>query len=76
MAENVAKPERYLSVLGGAALAAYGTSQRSIGGALLAVAGSLLIFRGLSGRCQLYRMLGIDTAHYHNEYGEIGRAHV
>lgn len=71
-AENVAKPERFLSVLGGAALATYGTSQRSIGGALLAVAGSLLIFRGVSGRCQLYRMLGVDTAHYHNEYGVHG----
>jgi uncharacterized membrane protein len=38
---NVAPPERWASVIGGTALAVYGLSRRSLGGAALALAARL-----------------------------------
>ncbi len=59
---NVGTIERWGSVIGGAALLAYGLKRRSLGGAALALLGGGLAYRGLSGYCQLYRALGINTA--------------
>jgi uncharacterized membrane protein len=60
--KNVGTLERWGSVLGGAALAAYGLKRRTLGGAALALLGGGLVYRGMTGRCQLYQVLGINTA--------------
>lgn len=59
---NVSYPERWLSAVAGAALAAYGLSRRSIAGLALAGLGGAIVWRGASGHCQLYHVLGISTA--------------
>jgi uncharacterized membrane protein len=59
---NVGELERWLSVLGGAALAVYGVDRRGAGGALLALAGAELVRRGVSGHCLLYDTMGVTTA--------------
>lgn len=59
---NISENERMLSMAGGGALALYGLSLRSPGGAALALAGGYLVYRGLSGHCALYEALGVDTA--------------
>jgi uncharacterized membrane protein len=59
---NVGMSERWGSVIGGAALAAYGLKRRSLGGAALAVLGGGMLYRGMTGYCQLYQALGISTA--------------
>jgi uncharacterized membrane protein len=61
-AKNVGNIERWGSVLGGAALTAYGLKRRSLGGAALALVGAGLVYRGVTGQCQCYRALGINTA--------------
>jgi len=45
---NVNEPERWIAVVGGAALAAYGLTRRSPGGLLLAGLGGFFIWRGLA----------------------------
>lgn len=45
-------------------LAGVGLARRSAGGIALGALGAMLLLRGLSGRCMLYRALGIDTAHF------------
>lgn len=60
---NVAQPERIASGLGGAILALGGLRRGGLGGILLMVTGGLLVQRGLSGRCQLYKKLGVSTNH-------------
>ena len=60
-AVNVGTGERIGSVAVGVALAALGFSRRSLGGLALAVAGGFVAYRGLSGHCQLYSALGVDT---------------
>src|SRR5712691_570966 len=62
---NVADVERWASALGGAALTAYGIKQlkeRSMAGAMIAAAGSGLIYRGATGHCPVYAAAGITTA--------------
>mgnify|MGYP000159075552 CR=1 FL=1 len=46
-------PARTFAVAGGAALAAMGLRTRGVLGGLLAAAGGMLIYRGLSGRADL-----------------------
>lgn len=60
---NVGNNERLASVLGGAGLALLGARQRGVGGALLGMAGALLIARGATGVCPVYHAAGMDTAH-------------
>jgi uncharacterized membrane protein len=52
---------RWGSVISGAALAAYGLKRRSLGGAALALLGGGLIYRGMTGYCQGYQALGLNT---------------
>lgn len=57
---NVGKVERWASVLGGAALAAYALRRRSKGSLSLAALGAPLLWRGATGHCSVYERLGID----------------
>ena len=59
---NVADRERWLSVIGGGALAAYGLKRGGLGGAVLLALGGGLVYRGYSGHCSAYEALGINTA--------------
>ena len=59
---NVGETERWLSVLGGGALAILGLSRESLPGLAVAAVGGSLVYRGLTGHCSLYRALGLDTA--------------
>jgi uncharacterized membrane protein len=58
---NLSDTERLASAFGGALLAAYGLSQRSKSGAMIAAAGGALIVRGATGFCPGYLAAGIDT---------------
>src|SRR5258708_34364958 len=58
---NMNQPERVASVIAGGALALYGLQKRSWSGAALAAAGSVIAYRGATGRCPMYRALGIAT---------------
>jgi hypothetical protein len=58
---NLGKMERWASVLGGAALAAYALRRRGKGSLGLAAAlGAPLMWRGATGHCSVYEKLGID----------------
>jgi len=59
---NVSDAERWISVVGGAALAVYGLDRRDLGGGLLAVLGAELIRRGATGHCLVYDALNVSTA--------------
>jgi uncharacterized membrane protein len=63
---NVGEIERWASSIGGGALALYGISRLishgSVGGAVLALVGGSLIYRGTTGYCNLYDAMGINTA--------------
>jgi uncharacterized membrane protein len=59
---NVSDPERWLSVVAGSAIAAYGITRRSVGGFLTAALGGALVWRGATGNCPVYSQLGVSTA--------------
>lgn len=59
---NVGDMERVMSVVGGAALAAYGLDRRDMSGGFLAVVGAELIRRGTTGHCLVYDALNVSTA--------------
>ncbi len=59
---NVGNPERWLSVIAGSALAAYGLKRRSIPGLVLSAIGGVLVWRGATGHCSVYETLGLSTA--------------
>ena len=59
---NVGEIERWASAIGGGALALYGLTRGTLGGATLAVIGGGLLYRGVSGHCDLYQALGVNTA--------------
>ncbi len=58
---NVATAERAVSIVGGAGLLAWGLTRRLEEAVPLALAGGVLLLRGLSGHCPLYDALGIST---------------
>lgn len=60
--QNVGSMERVLSVVAGLGLAAAGLKRGRVSGLLLTAMGASLAWRGLSGRCQCYAALGINTA--------------
>ncbi len=62
---NVNDTERWLSVVGGSALALFGLTRRSLPGLALTAAGGALVYRGLTGHCHLYGALGVNTADRH-----------
>ncbi|HEX8071689.1 MAG TPA: SRPBCC family protein [Pyrinomonadaceae bacterium] len=59
---NVGDIERWASAVGGGALALYGLTRGTFGGAALALFGGALLYRGVTGYCDLYDKLGINTA--------------
>jgi uncharacterized membrane protein len=63
---NVGKPERVVSLVGGAALTvfgtAYGIARRNVGGLGLTAIASELLYRGVTGHCPVYELLGVNTA--------------
>ena len=59
---NVNQTERWISGLAGGALALYGLTRRTWGGAVLALVGGTLIHRGSTGHCYMYDALGVNTA--------------
>jgi uncharacterized membrane protein len=59
---NLNDTERWISSLAGGGLTAFGLKQGGWKGYTLALLGGGLIYRGLTGQCQLYQALGINTA--------------
>jgi uncharacterized membrane protein len=59
---NVGQKERQFSLIGGGILAAYGLLRGSISGLALAAVGGALAWRGYSGHCEVYHLLGHSTA--------------
>lgn len=49
-------------MIGGGTLIAYGLQKRSLAGAGLAAVGGALLYRGITGHCNLYQTLGLNTA--------------
>lgn len=60
-ATNVGETERWLSLIGGSSLLAYGLSRRDKAGLSLAALGGALMWRGVSGHCATYQVLGLNT---------------
>lgn len=60
--QNVGVAERWGSTALGAGLAIIGLSRRGPGGWLTAALGGVLIARGLTGHCDVYQALGLNTA--------------
>ena len=60
--ENINLTERWISIIGGGALAAYGLARRSKSSLLFAGVGGALLWRGATGHCPIYGALGISTA--------------
>ena len=59
--KNVNDPERWVSVIFGSALTAYGLKKRSIGGLVLSAIGGALVWRGATGNCPVYESLGMSS---------------
>ncbi len=59
---NVGETERYASAIGGGALAIYGLTRGSLSGLVLGLVGGALVYRGVSGHCDVYEAAGISTA--------------
>src|SRR5690349_23851450 len=59
--ENINLTERWISIVGGSALAAYGLARRSKSGLLLAGLGGALVWRGATGHCPVYSALGVSS---------------
>lgn len=59
---NVGQVERWVSAVGGGALALYGLTRGSMGGVALALIGGSLLYRGATGHCNVYQAMGYNTA--------------
>jgi hypothetical protein len=59
---NIGEAERWASIVGGAVLIVGGLLRGNSRGALAALIGGGLFYRGVSGHCLLYELLGISTA--------------
>ncbi|HET9533425.1 MAG TPA: SRPBCC family protein [Blastocatellia bacterium] len=59
---NLSAPERWVSALGGCALAVYGMTREGYGGTALALLGGALIYRGVTGHSFIYSGLRINTS--------------
>ena len=59
---NLSDGERMISGLGGAVLLGLGLTRRpSLAATFLAIGGLMLIGRGISGNCLIYRAFGLDS---------------
>jgi uncharacterized membrane protein len=59
---NLSRNERYGSIASGIALILLGLARRRLSGLLLGATGAALLARGSTGKCSLYRSLGLSTA--------------
>ena len=59
---NVGESERWASMIGGGALAAFGLMRGSLTGLAAAALGGILFYRGYTGHCDVYKSLGYNTA--------------
>jgi uncharacterized membrane protein len=59
---NISETERWISLVGGGLLAAFGLSRRSVPGVAIAALGGAAIYRGVTRHCDVYQALGINTA--------------
>ena len=60
---NVGQLERWVSFIGGGALAVYAL-RRSLWGLALIVSGGALVYRGFTGHCAVYEAMGIHTSNH------------
>jgi len=72
---NVGEVERWGSFVGGAALTLYGLGRGGLGGLALAAVGGSLVYRGVSGHCDVYRTLGVSTAERHGPRTSVPAGH-
>ena len=63
MRVNIGRVERWLSMVAGGALAAYGLKRRQAPGGAAAIVGAALLYRGATGHCDLYQALGVNRAY-------------
>ena len=63
---NVGSVERAVSIAAGGLLALLGIERRSVPGALAALVGGALVYRGATGHCHGYASLGLDSVD-HND---------
>jgi len=61
---NVGADERLFSKVVGGGLVLLGLEQRSFSGLVLAALGGAMLYRGITGNCQLYQALDINTAEH------------
>jgi uncharacterized membrane protein len=59
---NIGRVERWLSMVAGGALAAYAFKRRDVPGGAAAIAGAALLYRGATGHCDFYQVLGVNHA--------------
>ena len=59
---NIGQTERWVSAIGGGALALFGLTRGSLGGIALGLLGAALVQRGVRGHCELYQAMGYNTA--------------
>jgi len=59
---NVGEAERTISAVAGGLLLLYGLSRLSLSTVLVTVAGSALLYRGVTGHCGAYKALDKSTA--------------
>ena len=64
---NVGEVERQLSMIGGTVLVVCGLLRGSFSGLSLAALGGALIWRGHTGHCETYQMLGYNSAEQHDD---------
>src|SRR5438128_8537793 len=69
---NVGETERIVSAVAGGALAVWGLSRMSLGGVLVAAVGAALGYRAVTGHCDVYEKLGIDTGGAGRTVGNLG----
>jgi uncharacterized membrane protein len=70
---NVGRLERIGSTIGGGALIGYAIASRTKSGILLGLLGAAFVYRGATGNCQTYRILGLNTAAPGEDSDEIAR---
>jgi uncharacterized membrane protein len=60
--KNISDAERWISVIFGSAVTAYGLKMRNIPGLVVGAVGAALIHRGATGHCHVYEAMGLSTA--------------
>jgi uncharacterized membrane protein len=58
---NVDETERLVSAIAGGAVLLTSANLRSLHGLLATVVGASLVYRGVTGHCSLYSLLGVKT---------------